>query len=142
MEDNSYLPNCKDDDVLIFEPEILLKVGKLREATKQAFEDRNSKLPNVLSEILKSHRIEVYTGGESVGKQWYSLDRKWFGEGIDCEILRLGARGWQKGKARIRVSLDFYPDEPEIPEVLESDELENSQSKSLLDDVRQIAKDT
>lgn len=37
----------------------------------------------------------------------------WFGEGIDCEILKPGAKSWQKGK--VRVILEFCPDEPESP---------------------------
>jgi hypothetical protein len=31
-------------------------------------------------------------------------------EGVDCEALRFGANGWQKG--RIRLCLEFCPDEP------------------------------
>ena len=27
-----------------------------------------------------------------------------FTEGIDCEVLRLGAKGWQKGKVRINLN--------------------------------------
>lgn len=41
---------------------------------------------------------------------------------IDCEVLRLGAKGWQKGK--VRISLEFCPDLPESP----------------LDDIRQAIK--
>lgn len=56
-------------------------------------------------------------------------------EGIDCEILKIGSKGWQKGKLKIEVnrsfhsgqtqtSIKFCPDEP--PE-----------QKSPLDDIRQ-----
>ena len=56
-------------------------------------------------------------------------------EGIDCQILRIGAKGWQKGKLKIEVnrsfqsgetqtSIKFCPDEPLEP-------------KSPLDDIRQ-----
>ncbi len=65
----------------------------------------------------------------------------WLNQGLDCEILQ-PSKGWQKGKVRIRISIEFCPDEPEVTEVPESNELENGQSKSLLDDVRQIVKDT
>ena len=37
---------------------------------------------------------------------------EWVGEGINCEILRPG-EGWQKGKVRLQV--EFIPDEPEEP---------------------------
>ncbi|MEM1394663.1 MAG: KGK domain-containing protein [Cyanobacteria bacterium P01_D01_bin.116] len=36
-----------------------------------------------------------------------------FDEGIDCEILKLGARGWKKGK--VRICVEFSPEEPEYP---------------------------
>ncbi len=57
-------------------------------------------------------------------------------EGIDCQILKIGAKGWQKGKLKIEVnkninsscktqtSIKFCPDEPLEP-------------KSPLDDIRQ-----
>ena len=57
-------------------------------------------------------------------------------EGIECQILKIGAKGWQKGKLQIEVnkninsscktqtSIKFCPDEPLEP-------------KSPLDDIRQ-----
>ena len=56
-------------------------------------------------------------------------------EGIDCQILKIGSKGWQKGKVQIEVnkniksgeaqtSIKFCPDEPLEP-------------KSPLDDIRQ-----
>lgn len=45
-----------------------------------------------------------------------------FDRGVSCEVLRPGAN-WQKGKVRIR--LEFCPDEPESP----------------LDDIRQTIKE-
>ena len=47
----------------------------------------------------------------------------WFSQGEECEILRAGSPGWQKGKIKINVILEFIPDEPE--------------ETSPLDDVRQ-----
>lgn len=58
-----------------------------------------------------------------------------FGEGIDCEILRPNA-SWQKG--RIRISLEFCPNEPEVEVIPVSDELEISQSESPLADICQM----
>jgi hypothetical protein len=56
-------------------------------------------------------------------------------EGIDCQILKIGSKGWQKGKLQIEVnqsfqsgqtpiSIKFCPDEP-------------LEQKSPLDDIRQ-----
>ncbi len=42
---------------------------------------------------------------------WTEANNGWFGsEGIECEALRFGSKGWQKG--RIRLCLEFCPDEP------------------------------
>jgi hypothetical protein len=46
-------------------------------------------------------------------------------EGIECEVLRLGAKEWHKGK--LRINLEFCPKQPSEPE-------------SPLDDIRQTLK--
>jgi hypothetical protein len=38
--------------------------------------------------------------------------------GVDCQILK-PSKNWQKGKVRIKVTLEFCPDEPEIEEIKE-----------------------
>lgn len=74
--------------------------------------------------------------------QGYSNDaqkfEKWLGEGINCEILKFGAKGWQKGKVRIKVTLEFCPDQPEIEETPTNNNLEINQIESPLDDIRQM----
>jgi hypothetical protein len=64
--------------------------------------------------------------------------KKLFGEGIDCEALRFGAKDWQKGKARIKITVEFCPDEPEVEESPGSNEPEISQPESPLDDIRRM----
>ena len=65
----------------------------------------------------------------------------WFGEGLECKILKPGAKSWERGK--VRISLEFEPEELEITQTVESSELENSKSESPLDDIRQrMSKDT
>jgi hypothetical protein len=34
-------------------------------------------------------------------------------QGINCEVLKFTAQGWKKGK--VRLALEFCPDEPESP---------------------------
>lgn len=60
----------------------------------------------------------------------------WSGPGVDCEVLKPGARGRRKGKVRIKVSLEFCPDEPDIAEIPASNQSEVSKSESLLNDIR------
>jgi KGK domain len=60
----------------------------------------------------------------------------WLEEGVDCETLKFGAKSWQKGKVRLKVSVEFCPNEPEIDETLATEEPQ--QPESPLDDLRQM----
>lgn len=59
-----------------------------------------------------------------------------FDEGIAGTVLRFGAKGWQKGKIRVKITVEFCPDELEVEEAPENNQLEISQPKSPLDDLR------
>ena len=56
-------------------------------------------------------------------------------DGIDAEVLRIGSNGWKKWKVKVRCSLEFYPDEPEVEDAPTS-----NQPESFLDDIRQTMK--
>jgi hypothetical protein len=60
-----------------------------------------------LNDAIKSYVEQAIAGWSEDKNDWFT-DR-----GIDCEALRFGSKGWQKG--RIRLSLEFCPDEPEMP---------------------------
>ncbi|GAX45119.1 hypothetical protein NIES4075_61400 [Tolypothrix sp. NIES-4075] len=119
MHDNSFLPNYGDDDVCSSSADAMFKVGRLRETIKRAFRDS---LQKALNDVLTN-----------AGLKFYTHQKDWLGDGIDCEILKIGAKGWQKGKIKIRVSVEFCPDEPEIEEAPEITEPE-----SPLDDIRRM----
>jgi len=59
-----------------------------------------------------------------------------FGEGIAGQVLRFGSPGWQKGKIRVKITVEFCPDEPEVEETPENNQLEISPPESPLDDLR------
>ncbi|WP_199330444.1 KGK domain-containing protein [Microcoleus sp. FACHB-68] len=40
-------------------------------------------------------------------------DERWINEGMTAKFLKLGSSQWIKGKVRIRVVIEFCPDEPE-----------------------------
>ena len=78
---------------------------------------------NDSAQILIGHRtFRAGEFAESIKTQleyglggWTEEKDGWFSDqGIDCEVLRFGANGWQKGK--VRISLEFCPEEPK-PEV-------------------------
>lgn len=111
MEDNVILQNCSDGDVIGFEDETH-KIGNLK-----------NKIIAVLTgwvaenfvDDLKSRGVQ----GASIDKSESQLEfsnGEWFNQGKSCEILKLGSTGWQKGKVRLKVIVEFCPDEPEVSE--------------------------
>jgi hypothetical protein len=40
---------------------------------------------------------------------WAEENEGWFGDGLECEVLRFDGRGWQRGRVRIR--LEFCPEQ-------------------------------
>ncbi len=118
MHENSFLPNYGDDDVCSPYENEMFKVGRLRETIKGAF---IGSIQQALNDVLMKAGLKFYT------------DKNWLGDGVDCEILKIGAKGWQKGKIKIRVSVEFCPDEPEIEEAPQITEPE-----SPLDDIRRM----
>jgi hypothetical protein len=51
--------------------------------------------------------IKEYVGAEGTSEE------NLYGQGLKCEVLKFSAEGWIKGK--VRLSLEFCPDEPEFP---------------------------
>lgn len=138
MNYDSYLQNCGDDDVISFSQE-LVKFSRFKQALESTF---NGKIPDALIESLESHQIkgirikEYFYDGR--GRSSQQVNRKWFAEGKNCEILKLGAKGWQKGKLRVKVTLEFCPDEPEVEETPAINNSEIEPPESPLDDLRQL----
>jgi len=114
------------DTVLSFFPS-MFKVNDFIKVAIGVFRDKSLV---AISEALTSQG----KGQIPIHREQYN----WFGNGINCEILSPGAKGWQKGKVRFKVTLEFCPDEPEVAEVLTSNGLDKGQSNSLLDDVRRM----
>ncbi|MGK7920711.1 MAG: KGK domain-containing protein [Trichodesmium sp.] len=77
-------------------------------------------------------------------KNYREYKIKLFSEGCQGEVLKFGAKDWEKGKIRIKINVEFCPDEPQ--EEIEENEAENSEDNnsedmenevSPLDDLRQ-----
>lgn len=59
----------------------------------------------------------------------------WFKEGVDCKVLKPSARTWERGK--VRITLEFCPEELEIAETSQNGGSQVSKLSSPLDDIRQ-----
>ncbi|MEG4071954.1 KGK domain-containing protein [Microcoleus sp. Pol14C2] len=132
MEDKFDLHNCGNDDALSF-GNAMLKVGKLKETVNQVLPENG--LGQTLIQLLSQKQLNIDVGSKT---HRYVAYENWFGKGIDCEILRVGAQGWKKGKIKLKlnVTIEFCPDEPEVEETPENNESETSQPESPLDDLR------
>ncbi|MDJ0690975.1 MAG: KGK domain-containing protein [Xenococcaceae cyanobacterium MO_188.B32] len=110
MEENFKLEKCSENDALEFSSGAY-RTQNIIAKIKEVF---NNKLTSYLYTELQQRKVDI---------QPY---KNWFSNGIDCEILKVGSTGWQKGKVRLKVSLEFIADEPE-----------EVKSDSPLDDIRQ-----
>jgi len=138
MENKFYQSNYGDDDVITFNSSNsseMCRFGKFKQALQFALQD---KLPDTLVEYLESQGIKGTGINELISNRWQNNNRKWFSDGKNCEILSIGGGGWQKGNLRIKFTLEFCPDEPEVRQAIQSNELESNQSESPLDDIRRM----
>jgi hypothetical protein len=97
---------------------------------------------DVISDQEHSHRISklrktlyhvVKHCHDTLRSQFVYINTdKWF-DGIECEVLKANGKGWQKGRVKLNVVLEFVPD-PE--EVTQPGVLGFSEERSPLDDIR------
>ncbi|MBR8836585.1 MAG: KGK domain protein [Stigonema ocellatum SAG 48.90 = DSM 106950] len=116
MKQNFCPQNCDILDVFSSTNKVF-KISQFQQAIREAF---GGVVANTLYAFLKDKGVEIDT-------------RQGFEEGVDCEVLKVGGKGWQKGKFRITATLQFIPDEPEIEQTPEI-----TQPESPLDDIRRI----
>lgn len=77
---------------------------------------------------------------EAIAQQLLSQEEAHlFSKGMTCEVLKFGERNWQKGK--IRVSLEFCPDEAKLLDLSEKSNETIPQPESPLDDIRRTIAD-
>jgi hypothetical protein len=133
MESKFQILEFNDDDVLSFEDDTF-KIGRFRRAIHQAFNHGiGSAISNNLSGlgVKIQDRVLIPTGKH----QDY---QRWFTEGINCDLLKLGYPKWKKGKVRIKVSVEFYVEEQDEVEADNSDRSQINQLESPLDDLRRV----
>ncbi len=79
-------------------------IGRQLNLSSHGFADLQIKAENFV-EVIKRRLIVKDSQGQSL-----------FDKGINCQVIKLDAPGWQKGRLRARVVLEFCPDEPELPQ--------------------------
>ena len=108
VNSGKYLSQCDPKDVISFGSEKWISISKIKNIIQEGFRTQGiTSVTNCISENSILNNIKI-----------------WFYQGKECEILRAGSKGWQKGKIKINVTLEFIPDEVE-------------EDTSPLDDIRQ-----
>ena len=109
---NEYIHKCDLRDVLSFGNDYLINISNFKNLVHRSF--LNSGISSVCSFISNNSSLKD--------------SDVWFKGGKKCEILQAGAKGWQKGKLRINVTLEFVPDEPEETSPL--DDIRNAETNN------------
>ncbi len=113
------LPSFSDTDIVSFQPSNTHKAGNVKEIVKRAFLSNYDRMKDEMNSTLK-----INLSG-------------WINSGLDCDILKVGgSKGWEKGKVKFKIVIEFYPDEPDEQELFTNDKQKLNQAESSLDDIR------
>jgi hypothetical protein len=124
MDRNKILFGIHEEDVVTFTDKHTFCISQFRDIIFASISDIQNKYTN----SLKEQGFPIATGFyETVTSFRRKPDSEWFDSGAECKMLRLGEKGWKKGKIRIRVDVEFVPDNEE-----NSDEIDESD----LDEIR------
>ncbi|MEY3870972.1 MAG: hypothetical protein RLZZ338_4866 [Cyanobacteriota bacterium] len=134
MSENFNLSDLADEDVISI-AENVYKVGKIRRVLKDL---GNNSMGQQLYSQLQSLTVKIDDKFLRNGNVWEY--EKLFEPGIDSEILKLGAKEWKKGKAKLKISFEFYLEDDENDDDSTMSQSEINQSKSPLDDLREQLK--
>jgi hypothetical protein len=116
MNFNTALGGLDDQAILVFN-NTTHSVQELRYEIDVAM---LSDLPQELVESLKSQGIQIELGTTDLSGQWQPLKEvSLFQKGVDCQVQQPNAATMQSGKLKLKISLEFCPDEvkrrPERP---------------------------
>jgi hypothetical protein len=135
MNDNFQILDC-DTDILLIEKDTFT-VERFKELMGQKLaKNLQEKIPDTQERMVFKLLYDC-----SIGELNLKVDRgQWTfpPEGMDCQVLKIGSQGWQKGKVRIKAYLTFSEyGEVKVQITCEFCPDEPLEQKSPLDDIRQ-----
>jgi hypothetical protein len=119
--------NCEDYEVLLFGNHTCL-VERLKQNLESALKDNIQSIITSVAGQQSSDIFHMIVGGRYCNQEWFE-------EGKECKLLKLGAKEWQSGTLKMKVTLEFCPEEPEEDGVDEEEEIDEMVRS--LDDIRQ-----
>ncbi|MGF1676818.1 MAG: KGK domain-containing protein [Rivularia sp. (in: cyanobacteria)] len=138
--------SCNDDDVLSYKGS-LLKFSQFKQQLENELWEKVNYLLTKENDGCNSRERIYDLINNSFSSCNISVTLSSPEEGNDCEILRLGAKSWQKGKIKSNSFINFFPNDQgsnqrvQIQFDLEflSEENEIKQPKLSFDDIRYAA---
>ncbi|MGB3403040.1 MAG: KGK domain-containing protein [Microcoleaceae cyanobacterium] len=120
MTDPIEVKNCADDEIFSFMDETC-KFNRFKYEVWQSIYTHSGNITQQLNNQL--------------GVKHLNIGHNLFTEGKECEVLK-PYKGWQKGKIKINITIEFIPDEPEPVEENGHQQTDNL-TESPLDEIRQ-----
>ncbi|MEM6752425.1 MAG: KGK domain-containing protein [Cyanobacteria bacterium P01_C01_bin.38] len=116
MESKFKSLSCNDDDVLSYNGS-LVKFSQFKQQLENELWQKVNYLLTKENDGCNSKERIYELINTSFGYCNISISLSSPEEGNDCEILRLGATSWQKGKIRTKSSIDFLPNEKDSSKI-------------------------
>ena len=127
-QDNYHLKNLSSDDVISIDGK-LHKVENLKDGLKAFFEEEAKFDPRGLMQPNGPNYVSDKLNKQGI-KTTYSTINSCFREGLESEVLNANTGGWEKGKLKFKVVIEFSFDDDEP----EKNQLQEYQSP--LDEIR------
>lgn len=132
MEDFCPTSGCSEKSAISFDG----KIYKVEEVAKVIRESKPSLGRFIFSSLHKSDKqIHPGTSQESGQADYGSC----FEEGIHFEILQPGSEDWVKGRMRLKVSLEFMIDQPDLLDAETPSDAVELANENPLDAIRQVS---
>ena len=95
-----------DNDVICFGDETY-KFGKFKQSLSESI---NKNVANQILNEMRNRKVQI------INQRSNFENNSLFNVGIEYEMISAQKKGWTKGKLRLKVTLEFCPDEPEFNE--------------------------
>lgn len=113
MKEHEFITDFDEEDIIQFclsdaEYPSMMKLSRFRNAVSPLFEGDVS---DRVSNRLKKTGLKVDRVYDNAQNEYVNTVIDLLADGVQCEMLKLGTKKWQSGKIRIRLAVEFVPNE-------------------------------
>ncbi len=132
MEEFCPVSGCSEKSAISFDG----KIYKVEEIAQVIRESKPS-LGRFISSFLQKSDKQIHPGtNQESGEADYG---SYFEEGIHFEILQPGSEEWVKGRMRLKISLEFVIDQPDLLDTETQSDAVELVNENSLDAIRQVS---